>query len=120
MSKGMGKSYITPAISRYHNADLSRNYLTVDGGFKIAMPRYYRDRIFDEDTRAEMGSLAEQAANKAESENYAKYLKYHASGNLDYQQFKDGQRDSIVNRFYSKLKPRKPATECCFSIYFIV
>lgn len=107
MSKGMGKSYITDRVKRYHNADLTRNYLTVDGGFKIAMPRYYRERIFDEDARAAMGSLAEAAANKAESENYANFLKYHSSDNIDYQTFKDGQRTAVVNRFFSSIKKRE-------------
>lgn len=106
MSKGMGKSYMTDRIRRYHNADLNRNYLTVDGGFKIAMPRYYKERIFDEDARAAMGSLAQAAANKAESDNYAKFLKYHSSGDIDYQTFKDGQRTAVVNRFYSSIKKR--------------
>jgi len=106
MSKGMGKSYLTDRIKAYHNADLSRNYLTVDGGFKIAMPRYYRDRVFDEDTRAAMGSLAQVAANEAENENYARYLKLYAKSGIDYQQFKDGQRTAVVNRFFSKLKKR--------------
>lgn len=46
------------------------------------MPRYYKDRIFDEDAKADLGSLAELAAGKAESENYDRYLKYHSGGNL--------------------------------------
>lgn len=106
MSKGMGKNYITPAIVKYHNADLSRNYLTVDGGFKIAMPRYYRDRIFDEDARAAMTSLAEMAAGRAESENYARFLKLYERGSLTYAEFKDGQRTAVVQRFVSQLKNR--------------
>jgi len=107
MSKGMGANYITDRTKKYHNADLNRNYLTVDGGFKIAMPRYYKERIFDEDTRAEMGRLAELAAGKMESENYQRYLDHHSGGSLDYQQFKDGQRTAVENRFLSSLKPRK-------------
>jgi hypothetical protein len=106
MSKGLGSSYITKRVVDYHNADLNRVYLTVDGGFKIAMPRYYKERIFDEDVRAAMGSLAKIAAGKAESENYKKFLKYHASGNLTYAEFKDGQKNAVINRFFSSLKKR--------------
>lgn len=107
MSKGMGASYITPRIVKYHTDDLNRNYLTVDGGYKIAMPRYYKERIFNEDMRAEMGSLAELAAAKIESENYDKYLKHHARGDLDYQQFKDGQRSAVLHRFYSQTQKKR-------------
>lgn len=107
MSKGMGANYINERTKKYHKADLNRNYLTVDGGFKIAMPRYYKERIFDEDERAEMGSLAELAAAKVESENYEKFLKYHSGGSLDYQQFKDGQRTAVVNRFLSQTNKKR-------------
>lgn len=104
MSKGMGKNYLTDRIVKYHNADLSRNYLTRDG-HKIAMPRYYRDRIFDEDTRNEMQGLAALAAGKRESDNYAFFLKVSPEGH-DYDTFKDNQRTAILNRFSSLIKNR--------------
>lgn len=107
MSKGMGAAYCNdPAVKKYHTDDLNRVCITVDGGFKIAMPRYYKERIYTEDERAELGSLAELAASKSESENYARYLKYHANGKLDYQAFVDGQRTAVVNRFHSLTKER--------------
>lgn len=107
MSKGMGLSYCTDRIKRYHKDDLSRTYITVDGGYKIAMPRYYKDKIYTDDEKAELGTLAEIAAGKAESENYARYLKHHSSGDLDYQQFKDGQRSAVLNRFLSQQKKQR-------------
>lgn len=103
MSKGMGASYMTDRIRKYHTDDLSRTYITVDGGFKIAMPRYYKNKIYSEDELAEIGSKAELAAAKAESDNYDRYLKYHSRGNLDYQQFKDGQRTAVENRFHTQI-----------------
>lgn len=51
MSKNLGLSYLTPQIIRYHKADLSRNYLTLNGGVKIALPRYYKDRIYSLEER---------------------------------------------------------------------
>lgn len=48
MSKGMGENYLTPAMRRYHLADLNRNYVILDGGVKSSLPKYYRDKIFSD------------------------------------------------------------------------
>jgi hypothetical protein len=50
MSKGIGKSYLTDAMIKYHKADLTeRCFITVPGGFKIALPRYYKKKIYTEE-----------------------------------------------------------------------
>ncbi|AJK28320.1 putative replication initiation protein [Eel River basin pequenovirus] len=52
MSNGLGISYLTPSVIRYHKSHLDKLYLTLPGGKRIAMPRYYRDKIFTEDEKA--------------------------------------------------------------------
>ncbi|UDN67599.1 replication initiator protein [robinz microvirus RP_65] len=48
-SKGLGLSYLTPAMIQWHKADLqNRMYCTISGGRKVAMPRYYKLRIYSE------------------------------------------------------------------------
>lgn len=107
MSKGLGESYITPAIKRYHQADLSRMYMVRDGGFKIAMPRYYRERIYTEDERASQGTLAQAAAAKVASDNYAEYLlKYGAAADYDYSLHLQNQREAREISFFNNQKPR--------------
>lgn len=107
MSKGLGQSFVTPAIKSFYKADLSRNFLTRDGGYKIAMPRYYRERVFDEDERAAQGIFAYEAACRSYDENYALYLKVCGSDSvMDYGQFVDSQRQAAVNSFYNNQKLR--------------
>lgn len=49
MSKNLGENYLTPAVKKWHLADIeNRNYVTLDGGVRIALPRYYRYKIYDE------------------------------------------------------------------------
>lgn len=49
MSKGIGTNYLTPEIIAWHKADLlNRLYLPILGGGKVALPRYYRDKIYTE------------------------------------------------------------------------
>lgn len=40
---------MTEAMVRWHKSDLERRmYCVVEGNKKIAMPRYYKDKIYDE------------------------------------------------------------------------
>jgi hypothetical protein len=51
MSKKMGANYLTPQMLRWHkeeNEVINRSYCNLKDGKKIAMPRYYRDKIYDE------------------------------------------------------------------------
>lgn len=52
MSKGLGASYLSDAMIKWHLADLeNRMYVNVEGGKKVSMPRYYKDRIYTETER---------------------------------------------------------------------
>lgn len=56
MSKGLGRTYCEkledgewipkPEIIDYHRRRLDQLYLTRRGGYRLAMPKYYRDKIF--------------------------------------------------------------------------
>ena len=49
MSKGLGANYITDNMSTWHKNDLlNRMYVPMKDGKKIAMPRYYKDKIYSE------------------------------------------------------------------------
>lgn len=54
MSKGLGKTYLTPQMIKWHEENLA-NYVVNKGGNKLALPRYYKDRIFDENQRRKFG-----------------------------------------------------------------
>jgi len=101
MSKGLGSNYVTPAIVKYHNADISRMGITKEDGHVIAMPRYYRFRIFDEDVRAEQPSIIDLAIGRRNSEDYARYLSlYRDSPDFTWDQYVQAKRLGIVEAFY--------------------
>lgn len=57
MSKGLGKNYLTAQMVQYHKADLfNRVCCNIPDGKKIAMPRYYKDKIYSESQRAQIAS----------------------------------------------------------------
>lgn len=52
MSKGLGAHYMSDKMVRWHKADLlDRMYCNIEDGKKIAMPRYYKDKIYAEHER---------------------------------------------------------------------
>lgn len=74
MSKRMGAGYIdNPAIRKWHKADLTRNYVVDLGGHKIPMPRYYRDKIFNEHEKELQGQLIRKEVKILD---YRKEIKY--------------------------------------------
>lgn len=58
MSKGLGQNYATPEMVRWHKSDLNnRMYCNLTDGKKIAMPRYYKNKIYDEHERKRVGII---------------------------------------------------------------
>jgi len=107
MSKGLGSNYVTPAIASFHTTDLNRNYITKDGGDTIAMPRYYRERIFSDDERSYQQGLAQVALGKYNSEQYAYFLSHY--GNIEgysYDEYLEQKRLGAVDAFYNNQKNR--------------
>jgi len=108
MSKGLGEGYVTESIKDYHVADLDRNYLTKDDGCIIAMPRYYRERIFDDDERSMQQGLAQKAIGKSNSEQYKNFLtRYGHIKGYTFDKYLESQRLGVVDQFYSNQKKRK-------------
>lgn len=52
MSKGLGSNYITQAMINWHKNNLEeRMYVPIEDGKKIAMPRYYKDKMYNEEEK---------------------------------------------------------------------
>lgn len=66
MSQGIGKDYLTPAIIKWHRADLlNRYYVPNAGGVQTTMPRYYANKIYTDSERLTIAEhLEKQQADK--------------------------------------------------------
>lgn len=51
MSKGLGLNYITERVKKWHNDNPEQRVFCPLHEKKLSMPRYFRDKIFDESTR---------------------------------------------------------------------
>ena len=67
MSKGLGIAYITEAMVKWHKSELTaRMYCNLKDGKKIAMPRYYKTKIYTDAERKRIGVRARIEALKEE------------------------------------------------------
>ena len=104
MSKKMGLSYLTPEIIAYHKADVTRTFVTLDGGKRTALPRYYADRIFsdaDKDARSEHLDEAVRARHKRVYDEHV-----HTYGNADgfIHAQNEARRAAVINFQNNSLK----------------
>lgn len=74
MSKGLGSNYLTNSMKQWHLDDLSRSYCVNPGGDKVAMPRYYREKVFDEDQKLIQAQLIERVHALTEDKAMEKWV----------------------------------------------
>ncbi len=103
MSKGLGFSYLErPGIQNYHTSDLSRLYITKLDGHKIAMPRYYRNKLYSEAEMKLQTALIAHIVEQAEMEE----RRHFSHQLLTYEEVKDSERFGRYQRFYANQKNR--------------
>lgn len=107
MSKHLGDNYITPQSIKYHKADLSRLYLTKQGGYLIAMPKYYRDRIYNDDEQKEQLHLIQKAVNVNEVLNLREFEQYYANTPYTYIEYLEDQKWGRVRSFNQQISNQR-------------
>lgn len=102
-SNGLGANYLTTNVVDYHKSNLDKNYVLQDG-HKIAMPRYYRDRILSDDLKAKQRVFIQAAADEADK----KARDYHTNigSTIPYEVAKAQSLEIDYQRFYQNQKPR--------------
>jgi len=107
MSKGMGANYLTDEVVRYHKSDIRRLYLTKLGNIRIALPRYYRQKIYSEDEQREQTKYIQSHFEDTDK----KELRYYLDANPDKTEADYRARQLSVayqrnKSFYSRQKNR--------------
>lgn len=68
MSKKLGANYLSEEMISWHESDMNnRMYCNIEGGKKISMPRYYKDKIYTKEQRQHIGAY--QASRIMDEEN---------------------------------------------------
>lgn len=100
-SKGLGANYISDAVKKYHQADISRLYLTKEGGFRIAMPKYYRDRLFDETQKKEQLKIIQDAVAHHEFIERIRFEQSNDNPNYTYELMKESEKVGRNQKFFN-------------------
>lgn len=105
MSKRLGANYLSPAIVGYHRYDITRNYVTLDGGQKIPLPRYYRDKIFTDQDKLRQSVYVRADNDKREAEKLAKYVLLYGTQD-GYDRNKHEAVRAAIDRFHKLTQKR--------------
>lgn len=97
MSKGIGSNYLTDNMCAWHKADLdNRMYCNIEGK-KIAMPRYFKDKIYEEHERKRIAYFSLQRSVKLQLERDRKMIE-------EFGENASAQQVSIDKRKFQKFK----------------
>ena len=101
MSKGLGANYLTEQMVKWHKSDLQkRMYVPLKDGKKIAMPRYYKDKIYTEFDKFHINNYIKIQAEQEEQKLDKKYgeNKNAILAEIHINQFRKMYKNSKENR----------------------
>lgn len=75
ISHGIGLGYLSPAMIKYHRDNLL-SFATKPGGYRISLPRYYKDKIFTQ---------LDKLIMKKRADLYRRDLELKRLANIDFQ-----------------------------------
>jgi len=105
-SQALGANYITQEVVDYHNEDLTRNYLTKQGGYRIALPRYYRNIIYSPDDRLKQIAIIQNAVERADYEQRLNIERMYSGTGLIYERWAESAKSQRNKSFYLTQKDR--------------
>lgn len=71
-SKGLGSNYMTPAILEYHRGHIPNCFVRSERGALMAMPKYYKERIYNDEQRLAVTHHMQKFADLALSKKILK------------------------------------------------
>jgi len=85
MSKGLGSNYLTDNMKQFHRENLYTNsYTLTKEGYKIPIPKYYKEKIFDDEQKELLTEYLQLRSEYANEENaYKISIKKGTNFNLE-------------------------------------
>lgn len=87
MSKRMGDNYLTSQMVKYHLSTPKNSHVTTNQGYKLPMPKYYKEKIFNPEQRKAVTEYLQKRSEQKEID----YI------NLKKQQFPNQSEDFYLN-----------------------
>lgn len=108
MSKGLGASYLSEDVINYHKDDITRLYATKEGGYRVALPRYYRQKIYSESDLKAQVEIIQKVVEINEAKDKKEYNQLYRDhpAPITYEAWKENKKYGRYNNFYSQQKDR--------------
>lgn len=97
MSKGLGKSFLQENIKSFYSKRLDINYVVNDNGVKIAMPKYFREKVLNEKAKKEQCAIIKKSMEEAEEKERALFARKKISYDNSKQMAKFGRQQKMKN-----------------------
>jgi len=119
MSKGLGNSFLIKGydkqkkpilkqnVLKYYKSDLSRMYVTLQGGAKTAMPRYYREMIFTDQEKLTQRGIIHGILREEYKKEKEKFDRMYKKTNFTFEEYLESQKLGELHQFNQSLKKRK-------------
>lgn len=95
---------LAPEKIAYHKQDPTLLY-SWQNGFKIALPRYFKDRIYDEDDRAIQSEFAQEQSLQTLQMQEADYHAFKSPGQT-FEEFRYSRKKAALDSWKKKLSER--------------
>lgn len=92
MSKNLGLNYVNPQTTKWHKEHLA-SYVVTEGGYEHPLPRYYRDKIFNEEEKLAINQINQMKA----SEDYNKAIE-EAGGSKEFYRIRFDRIKMVVHQ----------------------
>lgn len=106
MSKALGVSYLSDEVINYHQADLSRLFVTKEGGHRIALPRYFRHKIYSDVDLKKQPILIQAAIEDQDIADRLEFSRLGYPASYSYEAWKESKRFGRYEHFYSSQNGR--------------
>lgn len=103
-SKGLGSNYLTSNTIKHHTENLDKNYVVSDG-YKIPMPKYYRDKLLTDDQKAIQRDIINSSVAASEATKQEEFYLLYPDG--DYSLYQASEKQTRSNHFFNQQKERK-------------
>lgn len=102
----LGLSYLTPQMIKYHRDNPEKPYIVQEGGFKVAIPRYFRKKIWNDLELKEINNMIAQIIEKKEIENENKFLTKNENQN-----YVERKRSSAEYKYQTAVRRTKKSRD---------
>lgn len=106
MSKNLGLNWLTPQVKKHYQNNLNKLYVTHQS-HKMALPKYYRDRILSDEQKKQQRKLINQFVEDENKELYTEFAKKYKNSDITFETWLETRKHGISAKFNNIINTRK-------------